>query len=190
MHHSLFSITRHKSSILFWLKFYTLSTKWACQSTNLVSSRKSNILNFDSLLLSKSYKFSAKKVQKSYLSWNWRVMQSLKKNWLVVWNMTWVILWIFTQPLKNTFCPKYTRFELQKYRGVIMHDAEQTCKIWINPDLVASKMAREIGWTFIRAIKSLKNCTLMGSFCLRYIMFQLESFIGIICHDTEGWCKI
>ena len=36
-----------------------------------------------------------------------------------------------------------------------MHDAEQSCKIWINPDLVISKMAREIGWTFIRAIKSL-----------------------------------
>ena len=23
------------------------------------------------------------------------------------------------------FCPKYTRFELQKYRGVIFHDTEQ-----------------------------------------------------------------
>ena len=21
-------------------------------------------------------------------------------------------------------------------------------------------------------------------------MFQLENFIGIMCHDTEGWCKI
>ena len=30
----------------------------------------------------------------------------------------------------DSFCPKYTtRFELQKYRGVIMHDAEQSCKI-------------------------------------------------------------
>ena len=45
--------------------------------------------------------FSAKKVQKSYLSWHWRVMQSLKKNWLVVSNMTWGIWWIFTQPLKS-----------------------------------------------------------------------------------------
>ena len=34
-------------------------------------------------------KVSANKVQKSYLSWHWRVMQNLKKNWFVVSNMTW-----------------------------------------------------------------------------------------------------
>ena len=31
------------------------------------------------------------------------------------------------------FCPTYTRFVLQKYRGVIFHDTEQSLKIWINP---------------------------------------------------------
>ena len=41
---------------------------------------QSEILHFDRLFLSKSYKFSVKKVQTSYLSWNYRVMQSLKKN--------------------------------------------------------------------------------------------------------------
>ena len=100
-----------------------------------------------------------------------------------------------TQKSKNFtsmgyFCPKYMRFELKKYRGVIFHDTEQWCKIWINPDLVVSKMARGIGWTFIRALKSLKNCTKMGSFCPNYIMFQLENFRGIMCYNTEGWCKI
>ena len=60
------------------------------------------------------------------------------------------------------FFPKYTRFELQKYRGIIFHDTEQWCKIWINPDVVVSKMAWGIGWTFIRALKRLKNCTLMA----------------------------
>ena len=82
------------------------------------------------------------------------------------------------------------RFQLKKYTGVIFHDAEQWCKIWINPDLVVSKMARGIGWTFIRVLKSLKNCTLMGSFCPKHIMFQVENFRGIMCHDTEEWCKI
>ena len=61
------------------------------------------------------------------------------------------------------FCPKYMRFELKKYRGVIFHDTEQWCKIWINPDLVVSKIAWS-RWTFIRAIKSLKKCSLMGLF--------------------------
>ena len=100
-----------------------------------------------------------------------------------------------TQKSKNFtpmgyFCPKYMRFELKKYRGVIFHDTEQWCKIWINPDLVVSKMAWGIGWTFIRALKSLKICALMGSFFPNHTMFQLEIFIGIMCHDTEGWCKI
>ena len=56
--------------------------------------------------------------------------------------------------LMGYFCPKYMRFELKKYRGVIFHDTEQWCKIWINPDLVVSKM---------RALKSLKNYTIMDS---------------------------
>ena len=48
---SLFSFTRHNSSMLFQLKFYILSTKGDYQSTNLVkfhvSSRRSEILDFD-----------------------------------------------------------------------------------------------------------------------------------------------
>ena len=71
----------------------------------------------------------------------------------------------------GSFCPKYIRFELKNYRGVIFHDNEQWCKMWINLDLVVSKMAWKIAWTFIRALKSLKNCTLMGSFCPKHIMF-------------------
>ena len=43
------------------------------------SSWKSGNLHFDGLLLSKAYKDLDEKVQKSYVSWHWRVMQSLKK---------------------------------------------------------------------------------------------------------------
>ena len=45
----------------------------------------------DGFLLSKGYKVLHDKVQKSYFSWHWRVMQSLKKNWLLVSKMTWQI---------------------------------------------------------------------------------------------------
>ena len=54
-----------------------------------------NLVNFhasswkfalDGFLLSKAYKVLDEKVQKSYLSWHWRVMQSLQKNWL--WKFT------------------------------------------------------------------------------------------------------
>ena len=41
--------------------------------------------------------FKLKKVQKSYILWHYRVMQNLKKNWLVVWKMTWGTWQIFTR---------------------------------------------------------------------------------------------
>ena len=74
----------------------------------------------------------------------------------------------------GSFCLKYTRW----------------CKIWINPHLVVSKITWGIGWTFIGALKSLKNCTWMGYFCPKHIMLQPENFTEIMCHDTEEWCKI
>ena len=89
----------------------------------------------------------------------------------------------------GSFCPKDTRFDPQKYRGVIFHDTEQWYKIWIKSDLVVSKMTWGSGWTFIRALKSLKNCTIMGSFCSKHIICQLENFRRM-CHETAEWCKI
>ena len=52
------------------------------------------------------------------------------------------------------------------------------------------RMAWRIGWTFIGALKSLKNCTFIGSSCPQHIMFQPENIREIMCHDTEGWWKI
>ena len=52
------------------------------------SFRLSPNVYFDKLLLLKVYKISAKKVQRSYASWPWRVMQNLKKNRLLISKMT------------------------------------------------------------------------------------------------------
>ena len=43
---------------------------------------------FDGFVSTKGSKDLDEKVQKSYLSWHWRVKQSLKKNWLFVSKMT------------------------------------------------------------------------------------------------------
>ena len=60
--------------------------------TNLVnfsmSSGQSENLHFDVLLLLIAYKVLAKNVHKGYLSWHWKVIQTLKKNSLFVWKMT------------------------------------------------------------------------------------------------------
>ena len=39
-------------------------------------------LHFNGLLLTKVYNVWAKKVQRSYVWWHWRLMQNLKENWL------------------------------------------------------------------------------------------------------------
>ena len=91
------------------------------------SSWKFENLHFDGLLLSKAYKDLDEKVQKSYVSWHWRVMQSLKKNWLLVPKMTWWIWRILMRAVANLkvltlidyFCRKFVIFELKKYRGAV-----------------------------------------------------------------------
>ena len=62
-----------------------------------VSGWKPENLNFHWIRLSKAYKYLDKKVQKSYVPWHWRVMQGLKKNWLLVRKMTWGTWWILMQ---------------------------------------------------------------------------------------------
>ena len=72
-----------------------------------LSSRNSQIFHFDWFLLCKVYSVWPKKVQRSYLSRHWRVIQNLKKNWLVIWKMTWGIWQIFTRALEmGSFYPK------------------------------------------------------------------------------------
>ena len=59
-------------------------------------------LHFNELLLTKVYNVWAKKVQRSYVWWHWRLMQNLKENWLVLSKMTWRIWKIFVHRLKNS----------------------------------------------------------------------------------------
>ena len=88
---------------------------------------KSETLHFDVLLLSIAYKISAEKIHQSYLSWHWRVIQTLKKNWLSVWKMTRGIWWILTRVVESLkictfmdyFCRKYLILKIKKYRGVL-----------------------------------------------------------------------
>ena len=98
-------------------------------------------LYFDSLLWLKVDKISAKQVQRSYVSWYWRVMQNLKKNLFVVSKTTriwWILIRAF-KSLKNlhfdwSLLSKVITFDLKKYRVVFFHDAEKAHKIWRKTD--------------------------------------------------------
>ena len=81
---------------MIWTKRVHQSAKF---QTFDCSSEISPNLYFDRLLLLKIYKISAKKVQRSCVSWHWRVIKSLKKNWIVVSRTTRILL-ILTRALK------------------------------------------------------------------------------------------
>ena len=66
-----------------------------------MSSQKSEILHFDGLLLSKSYKVPAKKSTEELSLMKFKSDAKFKENWIVVLNMTWRTSWVFTQPLKS-----------------------------------------------------------------------------------------
>ena len=87
-------------------------------------------LHHDRLLLLKVYKISAKKLQKSFVSWHWRLMQNLRKNLVKYKNL--VNFVPSTQKsLKFTlwFVPSVIiMFHLKKHIGVIFHDTESDIK--------------------------------------------------------------
>ena len=61
-------------------------------------SKISKKLNFNGLLLTKVYiLFELKKLKRSYVWWNWIMMQNLKEKWLVLSKMTWGLEQTFTR---------------------------------------------------------------------------------------------
>ena len=64
---------------------------------------KSPSWDFYGFLLSKVENVWAENLQKSYVSWPWRMMQNLKRNWIVSSNLTWEICWILTRALEKSW---------------------------------------------------------------------------------------
>ena len=107
---------------------------------------------FDKLLFLKVYRISAKKVQRSDISWHWTVKVKCEgkticcfkndRN-LVNFNLSTQVSNIFT--LTGPFRPKDITFDLKKSRGVTYHDNEEWCKIWRKTDLWFEKWHEEFG---------------------------------------------
>ena len=117
----------------------------------LLALAKSENLHFYVLLLTIAYKVSAKEVQKNYLSWHWKVIQTLKKSCLLVWKIAWGIWWTLTRAIENLkicilmdyFCRKYVMFEIK--------NTEKLCREkW----LMVSEMVKGIWWIFTQVFES------------------------------------
>ena len=114
---------------------------WKCQNWD-----------FDGILWSKVEKVWPQNLQRSYVSWQWRIMQNLKRNWLVISKLTWEIWRILTRAPENLkkllfnclLWPKYIIFELRKVQRSYVwwhwRSMQNLKKKW----LVLSKMTWEI----------------------------------------------
>ena len=126
------------------------------------------------------------------------MMQNLKRNWLAISKLTcqefdkfWPkhvkVSKLFT--LLNPFWVKYILFELKKYRGIIFHKTELGYKIWRGIDLFKN-WHKEFDKFWPEHSKVSKIFTLMGSFWVKYILFELTKYGGVILHETEERYKI
>ena len=91
--------------------------------------------------------------------------------------------------LIDSFCWKYVKFQLKKYIAVMSHDSEDWCKIWRKTDLLFQKW-QEFGEFWPEHSKVSKICTFIGSYCAKYLKFDIKRYRGVIFHDNKEWCKI
>ena len=140
--------------------------------------------------------FSAKKVQKIYVSWPWRLMNNLKKNWLVVPRMT--KIWLFlTRVFKSFTNLRFDWFLLCKVFNVWPKKVQRIYLSW--QWRVMQKFKEKLTCGLENNIKSLANChqstgkcqnwDFMTPFCPRQKMYELTIYSGIMCHDNEEWYK-
>ena len=80
--------------------------------------QKSKNWVFSWVLLSKVENMWAWNLQGGYVSWKWRMMQNLKRNWLVNSKLTWVIWWILSQALENLKNLNFNKLLLTKVYNV------------------------------------------------------------------------
>ena len=81
-------------------------------------------------------------------------------------------------------------YELKLYIGVMCHDNDKWCEIWKGLDLSIQNWYEEFDEFWPKHSKFLKIWTLMSFFWLKYIMFELKKYRGVIFDCTEDWCKI
>ena len=124
-----------------------------------------------------------KKIQWSYLSWHWTVVQNLNTP----------NLWILMRAranLKNytshvlLLSKVYYVWAQKKYRGVICHNMENDIKF--EKELVSKNGVRNLA----NFDATLKICTLMVFFWQKYVMIELKKCRGVLHHYAEYRCKL
>ena len=87
--------------------------------------------------------------------------------------------------LMGSYWVKYIFFELKKYRGIIFHETEERYKIWRGINLLLQIWHKEFDKIWPEHLKVSKIFILMGSYWVKYILFELKKNREIIFHETE-----
>ena len=135
--------------------------------------------HFNTLLLGKLFIVWAKKVQRSYLSWHWGMIQTLERNRLVVSKLHEQFDKFWPEHLKVS---KTFLLRVMAMKNDAKFEEELTCYFKI--------YNREFNKFWPKHLKFSNIFTLMSSFWARYILFELKKYRGVIFHDTEEWCKV
>ena len=81
---------------------------------------------FSWVLLSKVEHVWVWNLQGSYVSWEWRMMQNLKRNWLANSKLTWLIWWILSHALENLLNLNFNKLLFTKvYNFWVKKSAEE-----------------------------------------------------------------
>ena len=137
------------------------------------NTRKSQNWNFEGILLSKVETVWAKNLHRSYVSWQGRMMQNLKRNWLVVSKLTWGIWQILTRALENLKNLHFNGLLLNKVYNVwAKKSIGEFCLMALNIDATfEGKLTcgfkndmRNLANFYQSMFESLKIETLIGSF--------------------------
>ena len=152
-------------------------------------------MHLNGLPLNKVYNVWAKKVQRSYISWQWRVMQNWKKTDLCFPKWHEKFGKFLTEHLKvsklelwwDLFIQSKKIYDLKIYR-VMCHDNEEWYKIWRGNDLSVQNLHEEFHEFWPKHFEVM--CTLMGSFWTKSIMFELRKNRRVMFNDTGNRCNI
>ena len=127
------------------------------------------------------------------MSWQWKKMQKLKRNWLLTSKLTWGIWRILIQALKDLKNLHFNGLPLTKVCNVRAKKEQGSYAWWHwiliqnlkEKWLLLSKMTWGICEMFTRALESLNIWTLMGPIHWKERMYELKIYRGAICHDNE-----
>ena len=119
---------------------------------------------------------------------NWKKKTDLFQKWqefVEVWLEHSKVWKIYT--LNGCYCAKYLMFDLKKNRGVILHDNEEWCKIWIKTNLWFGKWHEEFCKFSRKHLKVSKLGVWWGYFVrvLKSLKFTEELWVMIMKNDAK-----